>query len=87
MVRRAVDLDVVIRRVLGAVGQLLRDQAEELVLDLVRARVADKREVRLKIVKRPSSLSVKVEADDLAATPGRLARDALRRKAERDKED
>ena len=45
------------------------------------------REIRLKVVKRPSSLSVKVEADDLAATPGRLARDALRRKAERDKED
>ena len=45
------------------------------------------RQIRLKVVKRPSSLSVKVEADDLAATPGRLARDALRRKAERDKED
>lgn len=46
----------------------------------------DEREVRLKVVKRPSSLSVKVEADDLAATPGRLAREALRRKVERDKE-
>jgi pyridinium-3,5-bisthiocarboxylic acid mononucleotide nickel chelatase len=52
-----------------------------------RVTTVDAREVRLKIVKRPSSLSVKVEADDLAATPGRLARDALRRKAERDKED
>ena len=52
-----------------------------------RVTIVDEREVRLKVVKRPSGLSVKVEADDLAATPGRLARDALRRKAERDKED
>ncbi len=52
-----------------------------------RVTTVDKREVRLKVVKRPSSVSVKVEADDLAATPGRLAREALRRKAERDKED
>ena len=52
-----------------------------------RVTTVDEREVRLKVVKRPGSLSVKVEADDLAATPGRLARDALRRKAERDKED
>jgi uncharacterized protein (TIGR00299 family) protein len=49
--------------------------------------IVAEREVRLKVVKRPSSLSVKVEADDLAATPGRLARDALRRTVERDKED
>ena len=52
-----------------------------------RVTIVDEREVRLKLVKRPSGLSAKVEADDLAATPGRLARDALRRKAERDKED
>jgi hypothetical protein len=52
-----------------------------------RVTTIDEREVRLKVVKRPSSLSIKVEADDLAATPGRLARDALRRKAERDEED
>ena len=52
-----------------------------------RVTTVDERKVRLKVVKRPSGLSVKVEANDLATTPGRLARDALRRKAERDKED
>jgi hypothetical protein len=52
-----------------------------------RVTTVNEREVRLKVVKRPSGLSIKAEADDLAATPGRLARDALRRKAERDKED
>jgi uncharacterized protein (TIGR00299 family) protein len=52
-----------------------------------RVTTVDEREVRLKVVKRPSGVSVKVEADDLAATPGRLAREALRRKAERDKEE
>ena len=50
-----------------------------------RITTVDQREVRLKVVKRPSSVSVKVEADDLAATPGRLAREALRSKAVRDK--
>ncbi|MBV9906545.1 MAG: DUF111 family protein, partial [Hyphomicrobiales bacterium] len=67
----------------------LRHRIESRIILPRESRVAtvDEREVRLKVVKRPSSLSVKVEADDLAATPGRLARDALRRKAERDKED
>ena len=46
-VRRAVDLDVVVGRVLGAVGQLLGDEAEELVLELVGLGIADQREVRL----------------------------------------
>ena len=46
----AVDVDVVIGRVVGAVGELLRDQPEELVLDLVGDRVADHRQVGLVLV-------------------------------------
>jgi pyridinium-3,5-bisthiocarboxylic acid mononucleotide nickel chelatase len=67
----------------------LRHRVESRIILPRETRVAtvDEREVRLKVVKRPSSLSIKVEADDLAATPGRLAREDLRRKAERDKED
>ena len=47
-----------------------------------RVSTVDERQIRLKIVERPGGRSVKAEADDLAATPGRLAREALRRKAE-----
>ena len=47
VVGRAVDLDVVVGRVGGAVGQRRRDEAEELVLELVGDRVADHRQVRL----------------------------------------
>jgi hypothetical protein len=67
----------------------LRHRVESRIILPRESRIATvaEREIRLKVVKRPSSVSVKVEADDLAATPGRLARDALRRKAERDKED
>jgi pyridinium-3,5-bisthiocarboxylic acid mononucleotide nickel chelatase len=67
----------------------LRHRLERRIILPRESRIATvhEREVRLKVVKRPSGVSVKVEADDLAATPGRLARDALRRKAERAKED
>ena len=41
------DLDVVVGRVRCAAGQLRRDEAEELVLELVGGRVADQRQVRL----------------------------------------
>ncbi len=40
------------------------------------------REVRVKIARRPGGPSAKAEADDLADTPRRLAREALRRSAE-----
>ena len=46
-VGRAVDLDVVVRRVVVAVRQVPRDEPEELVLELVGDRVADHRQVGL----------------------------------------
>ena len=46
-VGRAVDLDVVVGRVGRAVRQRRRDQAEELVLELVGHGIADQREVGL----------------------------------------
>ena len=47
VVGRAVDLDVVVGRVGGAVGQRRRDQAEELVLELVGDGIAHHRQVGL----------------------------------------
>ena len=46
VVALAVEVDVVVRRVVVAVGQLARDEAEELVLDLIGDRIADHREIR-----------------------------------------
>ena len=84
-VGRAVDLDVVVRRVPGAVRQPPGDQPEELVLELVGDRVADQRDVRLVAVEhvldqRPVAglpvqalLDVRLLADDARLEDGEVA--------------